>query len=103
MLGMILREMKMKTSKHRELNWEEIKIYSENITPQDDIDELKYLHDELEKKNYHVEAVLLYNMIEAIKEKQNDYQSEIIQREWDESIKYYFDKFQNEIKHTFNM
>lgn len=70
----------------RELNWEEIKIYSENITPQDNIDELKYLHDELENKNYHVEAVLLYNMIEAINEKQSD------------DIEYYYGKFQNEIK-----
>jgi hypothetical protein len=76
--------------------------YGENISVNDDVEELEKLFRSFEDVNYHREASPLYNMIEAIKGKQNDYQSEIIQSEWDESIKYHFNKFQEEIKETLN-
>ena len=85
--------------------------YGENISVNDDVEELEKLLSSFEDVNYHREASPLYNMIEAIKGKQWDYEksiemaripSEISQREWDEAIKSHYNKFQKEIKETLN-
>lgn len=85
-----------------DFDYEGMLRYGENISVNDDVEELEKLFSSFEDVNYHREASPLYNMIEAIKGKQEDYQSEIIQSEWDESIKKYYNEFQEEIKETLN-
>lgn len=76
--------------------------YGENITVKDDVNELEKLLRSLEDVNYHREAEPLYNMIEAIKEKNMSSEDEEVQRECMEEIVYYYKKFQKEIYNTLN-
>ena len=99
---MKIKEFKPGDKWSLDFDYEGMLRYGENISVNDDIEELEKLFRSFEDVNYHREASPLYNMIEAIKGKQEDYQSEIIQSEWNKIIKEYYNEFQKEIKETLN-
>jgi len=64
------------------------------------IDLLKDLLTSFEDVNYHREAKYLHLLIEAKRNKKEDYSIELLQKEWDEVIEHYIKKFKKECEET---
>lgn len=97
-----MKEFKPGDKWNVDFDYEGMLRYGENISVNDDVEELEKLFSSFEDVNYHREASPLYNMIEAIKEKNMSSEDEEVQRECMEEIVYYYKKFQKEIKETLN-
>ena len=61
---------------------------------------LEDLLTSFEDVNYHREAKYLHLLIEAKRNKKEDYSIELLQKEWDEVIKHHIKNFKKECKET---